>query len=252
MQEKKVTWRFRVIKWLVRTFYKKYKIYGLENLPDEPCIVVGNHCQLHGPLACELYFPAHKYIWCAGQMMHLKEVPAYAFEDFWSQKPKRSQWYYKLCSYLIAPLSVCIFGNAHTIPVYHDARLITTFKESMRLLAQGANMIVFPEYDKKHNEILYDFQRNFIDIAKYYHRREKKELCFVPMYIAPKMKAVYLGKPTRFSAEAGIDTERDRITDYLMREITEIARALPEHTVTPYRNIPKKLYPKNTDRKEYQ
>ena len=74
----------------------------------------------------------------------------------------------------------------------------------------------------------------------------------MPMYIAPKMKAVYLGKPTRFSAEAGIDTERDRIIDYLMREITEIARALPEHTVTPYRNIPKKLYPKNTDRKEYQ
>jgi hypothetical protein len=104
MQEKKVTLRYRIIKWFVRLFYKKYKVVGLENLPDEPCIIVGNHCQLHGPLACELYFPADKYIWCAGQMMHLKEVPAYAFEDFWSQKPKRSQWYYKICSYLIAPL----------------------------------------------------------------------------------------------------------------------------------------------------
>ena len=67
------------------------------------------------------------------------------------------------------------------------------------------------------------------------------------MYIAPKRKTIYLGKPTRYSAEAGIDVERDRITEYLMHEITEMARALPEHTVTPYRNIPKKLYPKNTD-----
>ena len=252
MQAKKVTILYRIIKWLLRLFYKKYKVYGTENLPSEPCVVVGNHCQLHGPLACELYFPAHKYIWCAAQMMDAKEVPAYAFEDFWSQKPKRSHWYYKLCSYLITPFSVCIFNNAHTVPVYHDARLITTFKESMRLLGEGANVIVFPEHDQKHNEIVYDFQRNFIDLAKYYHRREKKELCFVPMYIAPRMKAVYLGKPTRYSAEVGIDTERDRIADYLMAEITEIAHALPEHTVTPYRNIPKNLYPKNTDRKNYR
>lgn len=252
MQEKKVTLRYRVIKWFVRTFYKKYKVFGLENLPDEPCIIVGNHCQLHGPLACELYFPADKYIWCAGQMMHLREVPAYAYADFWGQKPKRSRWYYKICSYLMAPLCVCIFSNAHTIPVYHDIRLLTTFKESMRLLSEGANLIVYPEHDKKHNEILYDFQRNFIDVAKSYYRREQKELVFVPMYIAPRLNAIYLGKPTRYSAESGIEIERDRITDYLMTEITEMARALPEHTVIPYRNIRKKLYPKNTDRKDYR
>ena len=27
--------------------------------------------------------------------------------------------------------------------------------------------------------------------------------------------------------------------------ITEMAASLPEHTVIPYRNIPKRLYPKN-------
>ena len=80
----------------------------------------------------------------------------------------------------------------------------------------------------------------------------QKELVFVPMYIAPRLNAIYLGKPTRYSAESGIEIERDRITDYLMTEITEMARALPEHTVVPYRNIRKKLYPKNTDRKDYR
>lgn len=30
-----------------------------------------------------------------------------------------------------------------------------------------------------------------------------------------------------------------------MDEITAVAEALPEHTVVPYRNIPKKDYPSN-------
>ena len=81
---------YRFIKGIVKCFYKKREIVGLENLPNEPVIIVGNHAQMHGPLSSELYFE-NKDIWCAGQMMNLKEVPAYAFEDFWSQKPKWQQ-----------------------------------------------------------------------------------------------------------------------------------------------------------------
>ena len=97
---------YRFIKWLVWLFYRKMKVEGLENLPQEPSLVVANHSQLHGPVACELYFPGNRYTWCAGQLMHLKDVPAYAYEDFWSGKPKWQRPFWKLLSYLIAPLSV--------------------------------------------------------------------------------------------------------------------------------------------------
>ena len=78
-------------KGLVRLFYPKIEVVGAENLPDSPCLVVGNHTQMNGPIACELYFPGNRYTWCAGQMMHLKEVPAYAYQDFWSHKPKATR-----------------------------------------------------------------------------------------------------------------------------------------------------------------
>ena len=62
-----------------------------------------------------------------------------------------------------------------------------------------------------------------------------------------------LGKPIKFSAVTPIVEERRRICDYLMREITDIARSLPEHTVIPYRNIPKKYYPTNIQKEaEYE
>ena len=111
-------------------------------------------------------------------------------------------------------------------------------------------MVIFPEHDVKQNHIVYDFQDKFIDIAKLYYKKTDKELQFVPMYIAPKLKKICLGKPIRFCAEEKMDAERNRICTYLMDEITAIAEVLPEHTVVPYRNISKKDYPSNRS-KEY-
>ncbi|MBE5867698.1 MAG: hypothetical protein E7293_01865 [Lachnospiraceae bacterium] len=245
MNDKKVSLMYRIIKWLVKLFYPKTEVVGAENLPGEPAMIVGNHAQMNGPIVCELYFPVERYTWCAGQMMHLKEVPAYAFEDFWSQKPKYIRWFYKILSYLIAPLAVCVFNNANTIGVYRDARIMSTFKETISKLQEGASIVVFPEQDEAYNHIICNFQERFIDIAKLYYKRTGKELSFVPMYIAPGLKKMYLGKPIRYQAANPIGQETRRICDYLMKEITEIACSLPKHTVVPYKNIPKKEYPTN-------
>ena len=245
MTQQKTSALFKFIKWCVKVCYPKIQVEGIENLPEDPVIIVGNHCQMNGPIVGELYVPGEPYIWCAGEMMHLKAVPEYAFRDFWSQKPKWTHPFYKLLSYIIAPLSVCVFNNARTIGVYHDTRIISTFKNTVKKLQEGKSVVIFPEHDVKHNHIVYDFQDKFIDIAKLYYKKTGKELSFVPMYIAPKLKKIFLGKPIPFRATEPMDTERNRICTYLMDEITEIAVAQPKHTVVPYRNIPKKEYPTN-------
>ena len=247
MEKKQTSTLYKIIKSLVRFFYGKMEVVGLENLPEDNAIIVGNHCQLNGPIAGELFLQDNCYIWCAGQMMDLKEVPEYAFTDFWSQKSKWTQPFYKLASYLIAPLSVCIFNNARTIAVYRDMRIMSTFKDSIKLLQQGANILIFPEKDEKHNNILYQFQENFIDIAKLYYKKTGIALTFVPMYIAPKLKKMYIGKGISYQRENSIEEERKRISKYLSDEITEIACNLPKHTVVPYRNIPKRFYLTNKD-----
>ncbi|MBO4915041.1 MAG: hypothetical protein J5449_07525 [Oscillospiraceae bacterium] len=236
---------YRIIKWFVWLFFPKMKVFGEENLPEGPCIIVGNHTQMNGPIACELYCPGNHYTWTAGEMMHWKEVQPYAFRDFWSQKPKSVHWWYKLLSYLIVPLSVCVFNNANCIGVYHDTRIISTFKETVAKLQSNARVIIFPEHDAPHNHIVYDFQDRFIDVARLYHKKTGSELLFVPLYVAPALKGLYFGKPVRFDSSAPVDEERRRICDAMMDGVTELACSLPEHTVVPYRNIPKKDYPKN-------
>lgn len=236
---------YRIILGIVTFFYPKMTVCGEENLPDGGCIIVGNHTQMNGPICGEIYIPGKRKIWCAHQMMELKEVPAYAFEDFWSRKPKYIRWFFKIVSYLIAPLSVALFNNAHTIPVYRDARLVSTFKQSVACLADDGRVVIYPECYEPHNHIVNKFQDRFVDVAKLYYRREGKEVEFVPMYIAPRLKSLYFGKPIRYDNTAPPEEERERICAYLMDEITKIAVSLPEHTVVPYENKPKREYNSN-------
>lgn len=249
--EKKNPWTYRLIRWLVWLFSPKYRLEGTENLPDGPCVIVGNHSQMYGPIGAELYTPGPHYTWCAGEMMHRENVAEYAFRDFWSSKPKAVRWFYRILSHLITPLSVHIFTNACTIPVYHDTRVISTFRLSVARLAEGGRIVIFPENYDEHNNIVHAFQTRFVDVARLYFRKTGEELDFVPMYMAPRLKTICYGAPVRFRSDAPIESERVRICDHLMDTITEMAVALPEHTVVPYPNIPKNQYPKNVPLEEY-
>lgn len=245
MQEKKVSPLYRAMKAIVRRIYPPITLIGAEHLPDEPVILVSNHAQIHGPIAFELYAPEPHYTWCIAQMMHLKEVPAYAYQDFWSKKPRIKRPFYKLLSYLIAPLSVHIFNNGNSIAVYHDSRILSTFRETVQRLEDGANIVIFPEQDEDYNHILCRFQDKFIDVAKLYYRKTGKELSFVPVYLAPTLHTMSIGTPIPFHADTPFKEERTRLCETLMQEITALACDLPRHTVVPYRNLPKKDYPVN-------
>lgn len=244
-EKKRPSLCYKLIKRLIRAFYGKYGIRGAENIPGEPVVIVSNHCQLHGPLAYELYSPVKRYTWCAGEMMEWKEIPGYAFKDFWSAKPKWTHPFFRLLSFMIAPLAVLLFNNAETVPVYRDRRLIGTLRTSVRLMEEGNSMVIFPEYASEHNGILCDFRDGFVDLAKLYHKRTGKAVCFVPAYLSPELRLISFGAPVRFDPGANASGERARIKAQLMERITALARELPPHTVVPYLNIPKKRYPKN-------
>ena len=245
MQSKKTSPVYRLIRFLVWLFYPKMKLVGTENLPDGPCIIVGNHAQTNGPVACELYLPGRHATWCAGEMLHRETVQAYAYRDFWSQKPRAVRWFFRLLSYLIVPLAVCVFNNADTIGVYHDARILSTFRETIDALTGGARVVIFPEHDAPHNHVVHDFQDRFIDAAQMYYRRTGQELSFVPLYVAPRCRTLCFGKPVRFDHTAPREQERRRICGALMDRITALAVSLPLHTVVPYRKVAGTPYPTN-------
>ncbi len=245
MEEKKTPLTYRILVWFIRLFSPKYDCVGLENIPEGACIIAGNHCQMYGPIACEFYVPGPHYIWCEAEMMEWDEVAEYSFNDFWSKKPLYIRWFYRILSYLIVPISVLLFNNAHTIGVRHDMRVIGTFRESVRRLSEGCRVVIFPEDYSPHNNIIYNFREKFVDTARMYYKKSGESIAFVPMYICPRLKKMMYGEPAYFDPSAPIEEERRRIADHLMDKVTELAASLPEHTVVPYPNVPKKDYPRS-------
>lgn len=243
--EKKTNAFYRFIRFFVWLFAPAYRLRGWKRLEGEPCVIVGNHSQMYGPVAGELFLPGKHYIWCAGQMMTRGEVAAYAYQDFWSKKPKAVRWFFKIVSHLIEPLSLLVFNNAHTIPVYHDTRLLTTFRSSMEKLSEGNSIVIFPECYDEHNNIVHAFQQKFVDLARFYYKKTGTALRFVPMYLAPELGILSLGEAVRFDPAAPIEQERERICQALMDGITAMAVDLPEHRVVPYPNVSRRHYPKN-------
>ena len=242
----------RIIRRAVDLVYPEMELVGLEQLPKEPCVVVGNHSQIHGPIVTEERLPFDHYTWCAWQMMDKKEVSDYAYRDFWWDKPRAVQWLYWLASRIIKYPAVYIMTHAHTIPVYHDSRCLTTFRRSLEKLQGGFHLVIFPECRREYNNILYDFQDRFIDLARMYYNKTGKRLSFVPMYLAPKLKKIVFGQGIVFDPDAPKDAERRRIKQALMDSITSMACAQPLHTVIPYRNISSKQYPKNLPCEVYE
>lgn len=228
---------YKFLRFSISLFFKKREFIGTENIPKEASIIVGNHSQLYGPLTSEMYFPTKKYTWCISNVMEKEAAQKYIYTDFWSKKSIITRPFFKLLSYIVVPLSVYIFNRADTIPVYKDARILKTYKITMEALEEEANVVIFPESCVEYNDIINEFQDKFIDVARLYYKKTGKELSFVPMYNAVRLKKVVFGKPIKYNPNIEMDIQREMICKYLKEDITRLARELPRHKVVPYANI---------------
>ena len=234
---------YHILRFFIKIFYRKRVFIGLENLTDEPYIIVANHAQIHGPLVAETQFPRKRMTWCIGNVLTTKEFIKYAKTDFWGKKPKWIRWFFNLLAYIISPIGSCVFRSCDVIGVYKDARLLSTFKQTVKELNNGNNIIIFPESTNPYNHIINDFQDKFIDVARSYYKVHKKCLSFVPMYNAVRIKKVVIGKPIQYNPNIPIEEMRKIICDYLKDEITNLALSLPPHKVVQYFNTGRKNNP---------
>lgn len=234
---------YKILYAIVRLFYRKREFVG--ELPDEPSVIVANHAQIHGPLIAQLYYPRKKRIWCDERVMSVKSFAKYAYEDFWAGKPKWCRWFFWLCSRLLAPLGAFVFKHSDTIAVYRDSRLIGTLRETAEALKNGYDIIIFPEQREAYNEIVNGLQPHFTAISGVYYAKTGKEVAFVPLYNAPRIRNAALGSPLHFNRALSRSEAERELVDEIKQQITRLAKELPPHTVLPYDNVGRKNYPKS-------
>ena len=80
---------YKIVRKFLLVFYPKLTVNNLEQIPEEPCVIISNHCQIAGPFSCELFFPGNNMIWCAGELCHKEQVAEFAYDDFFKFKSKK-------------------------------------------------------------------------------------------------------------------------------------------------------------------
>lgn len=219
--------RLLVTKILVR----KMSFIFHDGAPSEPSVLVGNHTKFLAPLAVQYLYPGKVRTWSNGKLIDRKTC--YDMLKNETIKGIKGEWLYKLLLPILAPLMAYYFRvTLNCIPVYHDLRVRFTFQESVRSLENGAHIAIFPEQKKPAiNEILCPFASGFAYLAYNYYNETGKILQFYPVYCALSLKQTHVGTPIAYDPEVNIKEQSAIISDYLVAEITKMARSLPPHKI---------------------
>ncbi|MEG0833332.1 MAG: hypothetical protein RSG78_04870, partial [Oscillospiraceae bacterium] len=112
-----------------------------------------------------------------------------------------------------------LFRGSGGIPVYHDMRVMQTFRESAEKLKSGKNIIIFPEKPVGYNEYSKELSTGFTSIARHLLREGCKPPKFYPVHIDWKRKKITVGSPVSYDPNLPVKEESIAIVSKLARTV---------------------------------
>ncbi len=163
----------------------KEAVYA-EPIGEEPVIFLANHLGAVGPMYMAVTFPLQQNvaIWCNEGMMDEKLIVDYVRHDWWwKPESKLAPFYSATIPYIAKAIVPKVLRSAPTIPVYRDARVMTTMRTSLKALKEGKHIVIFPELPDGHNSHAEHLQMGWLNLVNLYHRATGKVIQMVPVYI---------------------------------------------------------------------
>jgi 1-acyl-sn-glycerol-3-phosphate acyltransferase len=221
---------------VARLFYKvvrlllfNSRLQGTRNLrTDEPVIMVANHVGSFGPVSVITSLPIRTYPWVAHEVTDIRTAAPRIQAEFLEQELHLRPPLSTCLARVIGRVCVAIMRDIGAIPVYAKSRRIrTTMADSLGLLREGKNILVFAEdTTKKFNDVLCEFRTGFIHVAKLYYEKTKKAVQFLPIAVNRKVGGIRIGAPIRFDANLPFPRERQRLKGELQSTICALYREL--------------------------
>ncbi|MGN1387824.1 MAG: glycerol acyltransferase [Bacillus sp. (in: firmicutes)] len=217
---------YRVFRTITRLFYPSYQPENTDT-DTHSVVYVSHHEHFRGPLSIMLWTEKPIHIWALSafyeQPTCCKQIVQYPFV-------KRFGWNEKAALIICLPLSYIISAlvrSANAIPVYRGSReIVKTFRQSVDALSKGDNILIFPDvhYDNR-SPIIGEIDPGFLHLEKYYYRKTKKHLTFIPVYASKSQKKIVQGKPIAFQDGVDFKIEQERVKEALHSSLIQLATA---------------------------
>lgn len=182
----------------------------------EPSVFCPNHAGAFGPIDMCAFFPLSDtcHPWLNEAMCEPKLVPAYVRQDFW-WKPG-CFWEPVLnvtLPYLAAALVPPILRSVPGVPVYHDARVIKTFRKSIEYIKKREHLVIFAQQPAGYQSHEMELNRGFLQICPMVHRMLGVALSFYPVHIDYKNRKFIVGAPVRYDPGVPLCEQENGIID---------------------------------------
>lgn len=209
---------FGFLRKLIRCCTPKFTTEWETPFEGEACVFIGNHCGAWGPIDMVTKFPLCEdcKAWMNHDMVEPKLLPAYVRQDYWWKPGCKMEWLYtRTIPYIAAAIIPPVLRTAPTVLVYHDVRVMTTMRQSLRLLKDGKHLIIFPEqpsgFGSHHDWI----NTGFLQIAPMYYKATGKALKFYPVHIDYDKHVFRVAAPIAFDPEQTLEDQTPELVRVL-------------------------------------
>lgn len=189
-----------------------------EPVGDEPCVFIANHIGAMGPIYMAISFPLrdHVAIWCNEGVMEEKLIVDYIRHDWWWRPESRlAPLYSATLPYIARAIIPRLMRSAPTIPVCHDARIMSTMRASLKALREGKHIVIFPEKPDGFDSHAEHLQMGWLNLCLMYQRTTGKPLKMVPVHIDTKGRVFRVGAGITADPEIPLKEQEYRIERYL-------------------------------------
>lgn len=232
---------FGFLRKTVRLFTKKMETVWTEPFNDTPSVFVCNHDRAYGPIAMCAHFDMCEEVrpWITAPVLSVKTMPAHVRGDNWWAPDK---WYTPLLDhtvpYLVAPLLPAILNGSACIPIYYDTRVLSTFRDSVKMLQAGKHIVLFPEHSTGYCQYQTEIVTGFVSLGRAFYRRTGKCLSFYPTFEDWKGKVIRVAKPVVYDpalkASDFVKLVKEKVEDFF----TTCGGTIPREILPPTDSVP--------------
>jgi 1-acyl-sn-glycerol-3-phosphate acyltransferase len=218
---------FRFCRLFVRCFTSSYSVCHLSETV-EPAVYLVNHQNMRGPIVSMVWFDKPVHIWvlnvfCDGRT---------CFRQFYNYTfTKRFGLPKLLSAVIIFPVSLFVsrlMKSMRAIPVFRNSKsIVKTFRQSILALSQGQSLLICPSIDYTDTDSnIGEIYKGFLDLEKYYIKKNGNHLAFVPLHISKLKHCIYVGKAVYFTTEDEFKNEKANVYYRLKQEFSLLEKLM--------------------------
>ncbi|VEU82449.1 hypothetical protein [Acholeplasma hippikon] len=215
---------YRVLKFLMRSRYKKPEFIFLGDKPSHGAIILSNHVGTDAPMSLEIYCDFPIRMWGTHEMNSgLIKLYKYQSKVYYHEKKHWNLHLARLFCIIASPLTSLFYKGLNLISTYKDFRFKYTLEESLKTIKnKKENIVIFPEKsDEGYLDELKGFHGGFVVLAEYLLRNQIDVPIYVSYFNLKEMTYIF-GNPINYSTLKKMGLNRNEIAEYLVNECNKL------------------------------